>query len=228
MNFIPLKNPRLIKYLQNITDLLYRDDYRKLISKVRPQVDSLIPRLYPCSDEYLYKAQQLKLEEYGFPRSSLGLGMKEYNPELLEVIDPIAKITGRIGSFLGSYVNALTMAYPDKGYIGWHHNGNASGYNILMTYSQDGDGCFKYFDRKNNQIITLKDEPGWTVKVGYYPNQRTQSDRVYWHCAETKKQRISVAWVLDHRDMWENMINTISDGEYDKKVLFQDQMNVTQ
>lgn len=228
MNFIPLKNPRLIKHLQSVTELLFRDNYKKLISKTRPAVDSLQPGTYSCSDEYLFKARSLKLEDYGFPRACLGLGMKEFNPELLEVIDPIHKITNKIGSFLGSYSNALIMAYPDKGYIGWHHNGNAPGYNILMTYSQDGNGCFKYFDRKTDKIVTMPDQPGWTVKVGYYPNQRNERDRVYWHCAETSKQRISIAWILDHRDMWENMISTISDGDYDKKVLFQDQMNVTQ
>lgn len=224
MQFIPLKNPRLTKLLQNITDVLYQEKYVKLIAKTRDRKDSMQPQNYGCSDEYLHEAFKHRVTAYGFPQSCLGMGMKEYEPALLEVTKPIHNTIDRISNFIGSPTNALTMAYPDNGYIGWHHNGNAPGYNILMTYSQDGDGCFKYWDSVDKKIITHPDPVGWSVKVGYYPNERTETERVYWHCAETKKQRISVAWVINHREMWKDMINTISDGTYDPVVLEQKHM----
>ncbi len=93
-----------------------------------------------------------------------------------------------------------------------------------MTYSQDGDGCFKYWDWVEKKIVTHPDPVGWSVKVGYYPDERKETERVYWHCAETKKQRISVAWVINHREMWIDMINTISEGTYDPAVLKQNHM----
>lgn len=226
MKFIPLKSPRLIKYLQSITNILYKDEYKKLIGKTRIRNDNLIPDLYACSEDYLRKAFTLKVQDYGFPRSSLGLGVREFDPDLLKVTEPIHNLVEKIGQNLGSPNNALTMAYPDKGFIGWHHNGNAPGYNILMTYSQDGNGCFKYYDRINDSVVVMPDQPGWTVKVGYYPSEKNETDRVYWHCADTAKQRISVAWILNHRTMWENMIDSISDGTFDKSVLNQDQMKV--
>jgi hypothetical protein len=150
--------------------------------------------------------------------------MKEFEPALIQVTEPIRNIVDKIGLYLGTPTNALTMAYPDKGFIGWHHNGNAPGFNILMTYSQDGDGCFKYYDCFEKKIVTMPDVVGWSVKVGYYPDERKETERVYWHCAETKKQRISVAWVINHRPMWENMIDSITEGDFDKSVLHQFQM----
>lgn len=224
MNFIPLTNPRLIKYLQSLTEVVYSEKLKTIISKYRPHYDNLQPGAYSCSDDYLFKAFELKLEEYGFPRSSHGCGMRDADIHNMEFIDGVQKHVSKIGSFLGTPNNALVMAYPDNGYIGWHHNGNAPGYNILMTYSQDGDGFFKYWDTEKKEIVTMPDKIGWSVKVGYYPDQMKERDKVYWHCAATKKQRLSVAWVLNHRNMWENMISTISNGEFDTSVLFQKQM----
>lgn len=225
MQFISLNNQKLISYLQSTIEFLYSDQSKKIISRTLPQKDSLLPDLDPCSDEYLLKAMEHKIPEYGYPRAALGLGMKENNDSYL-FFEPVIKKVQRIGNFLGTPTNALTMAYPDNGYIGWHHNGNAPGYNILMTYSQDGDGWFKYWDKDKKEIVTHIDKPGWSVKVGYYPSQKTETDRVYWHAAKTKKQRISLAWVLDHRDMWENMIESITEGDYDKNILKQNHMNV--
>lgn len=225
MKFIPLKNQRLKKLLSSITDVLYTPNYKKIIGVTKDRKDDLQPNTYGCSDEYLKKAFKLDISEYGFPRSCLGLGMKEITPQTLKIIEPISKTVDRIGLFLGTPTNALVMAYPDKGYIGWHHNGNAPGFNILMTYSEDGNGWFKYWDREKQEIVTMQDEPGWTCKVGYYPSQRNEKDKVYWHCAQTEKQRISVAWVINHRPMWENMIDSITDGDFDKSVLNQYQMS---
>lgn len=226
MQFIPLKSARLEKFLTSITDQLYTDKLVKLIGKTKKRGDNLITDVHPCSDEYLQKAFKLKLTDYGFPRACLGMGMQnnQADPSLYELIAPIEKTVEKIMRYLGSPTNALTMAYPDKGFIGWHHNGNAPGFNILMTYSQDGDGYFKYYDHTTKSIVNMPDPVGWSVKVGYYPHEVREKERVYWHCASTKKQRISVAFILNHRDMWENMIDTISDGTFDKAVLNQYQM----
>lgn len=226
MQFIPLNNKRLNQLLDRVIERVYKPEYVRVITNARPHQDTLQPDIYACSDEYLHKAFKLPVTEYGFPRSAHGMGMKEVAPEIHQFFEPIQKLVEKIGLYIGTPTNALVMAYPDNGFIGWHHNGNAPGFNILMTYSQDGDGCFKYWDREKNEIITMPDQPGWTVKVGYYPSDRKKEerDKVYWHCAETKKQRISLAWVIDHRPMWENMINSITDGSFDTKVLAQQQM----
>lgn len=227
MKFIPLNNTKLIKYLNNLIDGFFdRKDIQLNLSRLKPSTDQLQPSRYSCSDEYLYEAFKHKVNDYGFPRSSLGTGMGKnaYEHGFEAYITTLDKIS-KVGMFLGTPRNALTMIYPNNGFIGWHHNGNAPGYNILMTYSQDGDGYFKYFDKTKNQIVEMKDPVGWSVKVGYYPDERTETDRVYWHCAATKKARMSIAWVLNHRDMWINMIEDITNGSYDKDVIAQSHMN---
>lgn len=227
MQFIPLNNTRLTKHLQNVIDGLFvSPKIKQILSKVKKFNDNLLPNSNPVSEDYLFEAFKQKISDYGFPRSCKGTGMGKNvmdfgYEEFLETQKKISKV----GMFLGTPNNALTMFYPDNGFIGWHHNGNAPGYNILLTYSQDGNGCFKYWDYNKKEVVVHKDPIGWSVKVGYYPNERTETDRVFWHAAETSKARLSIAWVMNQRDMWVNMINDISCNQYDPQVLNQFQMS---
>ena len=228
MEFITLKNTRLASLLQNLIDGFFENpDVQVALKRVGKYKDTLIPDVYPCSDEYLNRALTQDVKEYGYPRSAYGSGMGKTNMDFnwqkfISTQDKISKI----GLFLGTPVNALTMLYPDQGYIGWHHNGNAPGYNILITYSQDGQGRFKYYNKETQKIVVHEDPKGWSVKVGYYPDQRREKDRVYWHCAETTKARMSLAWVINHKEMWKNMIYEITGGDFNPSIFRQHQMNV--
>lgn len=216
MRPIPLKNERLVTLLSTLTDICYTPTVMQYAAKFKSRRDDLIPEHYGVSDEYLRTALTKKITDFGFPRTSLGMGMNGVPTDRIDIIDPIEKQVKKVGKFLGTHVNALTMIYPDKGFIGWHHNGNAPGYNILMSYSQDGEGDFRYYDKKEDKIVVLNDTPGWFVKVGYYPSERSETERIYWHAAQTKKQRVSVAWIINHRPMWLSMIEEITGGDYDK------------
>lgn len=67
--------------------------------------------------------------------------------------------------YLGGGSLALAAFYPPGGYIGWHHNGNAPGYNILLHYNFGGTGNFYTFD--NNEIIAYPDKPNeWVCRAG--------------------------------------------------------------
>lgn len=228
MEFIPLKNTRLIKLLNNITDGFFDNPvYMDGLSKLRPRRDDRQPEEYACSEKYLQEALKQDLRDFGYPRSMFGTDMGLGSPETAwKNFIPIQKKADLVGLHLGTPIRALTLLYPDNGFIGWHHNGNAPGYNTLFTYSQDGDGCFKYWDTSTQSIKVHQDIKGWAVKVGYYPNQKTETDRVYWHCAETTKARISLAWIINHRTMWMNMIEEITNGDFDRSIIAQHQMNV--
>lgn len=221
MKDLLIKNTRLENLLSSITELYFSEKYNNFLSKIKPLEDKLIPDLYPCSNEYLQSAFKQKIEDYGFPRAALGLGKMEFERNNYDYYIEIDKKVRKVGNYLGTPNNALAMCYPDNGYIGWHHNGNAPGYNVLLTYSQDGDGHFSYWDYNTKSIVRLQDKPGWNLRVGYYANQRTERDKLFWHMAETKKQRITVAWVLNHKDMWTSMIDELTAGEYDPSVLGQ-------
>lgn len=218
MKSIKLKNGRLETLLSNTIELFYNDSVRELSKTLPDRKDKLIPDLDPCSDDYLFTAFKLKLSDYGYPRALRGTpqaDMEKMRPEN-KTIAKLPVAISRISRFLGSPNNALSMYYPEDGFIGWHHNGNAPGYNILMTYSIDGDGGFSFWDYDTKSIHTIPDKKGWSVKVGYYPNERKEADRVYWHMAKTKKERITIAWVINQKEMWKNMIDEISQGDYNR------------
>lgn len=215
MKPVLLKNQRLQALLSDTINLFFNGRMKQLTTGVSPRHDDLIPAYHPCSNEYLYEAFKHDPRHYGFPRALHGIGSKDVGPRDWDLLKPIHDRISQIGMYLGTPNNALSMSYPDNGFIGWHHNGNAPGYNILLTYSQDGDGHFSYWDYNTKSVVRLQDEPGWQVRVGYYPRIDKERDRIFWHMAETKKQRITLAWVLNHRDMWENMIYELSNGDYD-------------
>lgn len=216
MRPIRLNNEKLMTLLSTLTDICYDKKIVDLVSKDYVRKDKLIPEFYGVSDDYLKKALTLKVRDFGFPRTAHGLGMSGVRPKDWHLIEPIEDHVKKIGKFLGTHVNALTMLYPKNGFIGWHHNGNAPGYNILLSYSLDGEGDFRYWDKDKKEIVIMKDKPGWFGKVGYYPSDTKEVDRVYWHAAQTKQQRVSIAWIMPHRPMWISMIEEITNGEYDK------------
>jgi len=221
MRELTLKNQKLISLLSNITDVFFSEQYSNILDRIKPIEDSLIPGIHACSEEYLNRAFELKIEDFSFPRSWFGLNRIQLESINYDCYEKIVAEVQKISSFLGTPLNALAMCYPDNGYIGWHHNGNASGYNILITYSQDADGHFSYWDYNTQSIVRYQDKTGWNLKAGYYPSMKKNANNVFWHMAETKQKRITIAWVLNHKEMWKNAIEELTEGDYDTSIFDQ-------
>lgn len=225
MRTLDLKSDQFLTRLSNITDCILDQEFYNILKPVdyRAISDDFDPAIHGSSDEYLNLAFTKPIKDFGFPRRSLGIDLLPLHTDS-SLANKIAykkflvKYT-RLTTAIGAQFKALSMVYPENGYIGWHHNGNAPGYNILFTYSQDGDGCFKYWDYDTKSIVTVQDKPGWNVKVGYYPSDEDEPQRVYWHTAKTSKPRISLGFILNQRKMWVNLINEVSGGEYDKNII---------
>lgn len=208
MKSIQLKNLEIIKLLDSTLDIFYSEEVVGLVNGNfrKEKKDDLIPQYHPCSEEYLLEAFKQKLEDYSNPRGSLGSELMDMQKSNREYLNLLREKVDKLGKLCEKATNALTVIYPEDGYIGWHHNGNYPGHNVLFTYSLDGGGSFKYWNYNTNSIETIQDSPGWNVKVGYYPSQLTHRDRVYWHSAQTKKQRVSIGFVLDNEAVWQKMI----------------------
>lgn len=215
MKPITLRNKKLIATLQSLTDEFFRPEQLKWLQQfVGHQADHQYnnpdwkeEEPYGVSREYLERALKAPIPEWGFPRCSKGIELKR-----IPVVDNYKKshkILTDIGDILGTQVNALAMYYPEDGYIGWHHNGNAPGYNVLLTYNSTGDGYFESYNQHTKEYTRMPDAHGWCVKAGYYGNQRTEADKVFWHAAATKAPRMTIAWVLNHKGMWNDMIEEI-------------------
>jgi hypothetical protein len=102
----------------------------------------------------------------------------------------------------------LFAYYPVGGYIGWHHNGNAPGYNLVITCNPEGDGEFVHYNHNTNTIIKYPDKKGWFVKVGYFGSFQ-EPEKMYWHCARTRSPRLTLSYIIPHLNLWQAMIDDI-------------------
>ena len=101
--------------------------------------------------------------------------------------------------------NALFTIYPPGGFISWHNNANASAFNLIFTWSETGEGDFTYLDRNRNKLVTIKDEPGWQAKGGFFASYRENPRHLVYHSAKTDCWRITIAFVLDRSEFSRQM-----------------------
>lgn len=97
--------------------------------------------------------------------------------------------------------NALCVMYPPGGYISWHNNANASAYNLIFTWSETGDGYFKYIDGETKEEIVIKDKPGWQCKASYFGAYIEPAHKLLYHTASTDCWRITVSYVFNREEM---------------------------
>lgn len=95
----------------------------------------------------------------------------------------------------------ISVLYPPSGFIGWHTNANQNQYNAICTFSENGDGVFKYL---SNKIVEVKDIPGWTVKKSKW------FDESIPHMAYTNCNRITIAFTSNSQDVIDNFILKIT------------------
>tara|TARA_Y100001972_G_scaffold45131_1_gene55748 strand:- start:52 stop:624 length:573 start_codon:yes stop_codon:yes gene_type:complete len=99
--------------------------------------------------------------------------------------------------------NPVIGYYPPNGFVGWHTNHLAPGYIILFNWSEDGEGYFRYI--KDNQMVTLKDDVGWSCKVGKFGDETDP----LWHCARTDCRRFSFSYRFAEEKDWQDAVNLI-------------------
>lgn len=162
---------------------------------------------YACGMEYLEHMQNKKVD--GFPEKTLGADLARFNPPQESLRKALAKLDQDLIAWSGSRNNAVKMLYPKGGYMGWHHNANAPGYNILLSWSKEGKGYFRYQDPITKEIVTMQDTPGWTCKAGYY-GPWNEKDRIVWHCANAEhEERFTLGYIIPHEGMWQDMCDDI-------------------
>ena len=203
MNSIPIVNEQLAQILNNFKDELLSNDLSKLNFK---QPDATKDYHYFCSTELLNELKGKKIVEKAYDGFNISLQttfLKELNLQLNENLAECDNQEGYIVArpkFVSVRkkmfeTNALAAVYPANGYMAWHTNADAPGYNVLLTWSEKGNGFFKYQDPITKEIVTMQDKPGWNCKVGYF-GKHTETDKLFWHCCGTAELRITVAWIF--------------------------------
>lgn len=215
MKMIELRNKELIGILDRYMDVMIKQErgswpvaYRGIdIQKKKYTGDEA------CSIEYLQYMQSKPPKSKppegvdGFPEETRGLDLLHVQPpgmkQALETLD------NELMAWSGTRFCAVKMYYPAQGFMSWHHNANCPGYNILLSWSKNGTGFFRYQDPITKEIITMQDVPGWTVKVGYYGSW-DEHDKIYWHCANApEEERFTLGYVIPHEGLWKDMYNDI-------------------
>lgn len=204
MNDVKLVNEELKCILDQISTLVQKVE----MDKVRQ-----IPRDESadewCSDSYRKHIMQKGAEHEGFPEVLLGAcvehGKFVYDgTDKLELIEESERLIAELCSWSGAQSRALTAIYPPGGFISWHNNANAWGYNVLFTWSQEGDGQWEHIEPTTGEHIIIPDVKGWQCKFGYYGHYG-EPDKVLYHAARTNCLRTTVAFVFNGDERGKSM-----------------------
>lgn len=197
--------------LYNFSDWFFKQDLQNKVYFKKPKA---FETQYAVSNEYL-EILKAKPDNVGFPEEAYGADFKDIDVyDINTFTEKCAHLDNELKSFTGSNQCALKMYYPPEGYIGWHNNANAPGYNILFTYSETGEGDFRYIHPQTGELVILPDKKGWSCKVGYYD---VVNGNPLWHAAWTGCNRLNWAYII-HPTLWADMaeelgidINAIKD-----------------
>ena len=211
MRWIDIKNEEVLKILTDYSDWFFQSDLTKLVeiahSEDRHQ-GMLLEEA--CGEKYLKEIVDKDGQHIGFPERVLSVDINTSENSPQEHKEKRNKLAEELCAYLGARNQAVNVFYPANGFMGWHNNWNANGYNILLSYSKEGNGFFRYRDPLTKEIVTMEDKPGWTCKVGYYGRGR-EPDKVYYHCAGSYEPRITLGFVVPHLEIWRSMIEDIAE-----------------
>ena len=151
----------------------------------------------------------------GFPSfenmvSYINITQEPYYDGSLDVIKDISY------KYLGGNSLALAAFYPPGGYIGWHNNSNAPGYNILLHYNWGGEGNF--YTVEDGKRIAYPDRPNeWVGRAGDFvgfedtKNPRRNDKGNIRHVDKEE----DLSWHAAHTpDTWRFTLSTIINDEY--------------
>ena len=214
MRTVYLKNKKLVETLNAFSSWMFSQDSSVMNNLYFGNKQTSAERA--CSYEYLTEAQSKDIAEYGYPETSFGFDL--HTASSVDRPDGWKEVSDKLNydiiSILGVEFNALMMYYPEDGYIGWHHNANCSGQNLIMTYSPPGGkGYFEYQDPISKEFIRIPDPEGWSIKVGYF-GEFSEPDKIIWHCARSiDTPRLTVSYVIRDQWMWEEMVQDIESDQ---------------
>lgn len=226
MQDIPVKNREILGLLNAMKDIHLDDKFEEYFHLSCKQ--DMSNRHWWTGDEYKDQIVNEGTHHEGFPDSMVGYEVSTHREghEFFEGSAPptyrrqmterIAQASNDIISWLGVRHNALTAFYPPGGYISWHNNANAPAYNLIFTWSETGDGWFKYVDPVTKEVVKMQDKPGWQCKAAYFGHY-DEPERLFYHAASSDCWRCTVSFTLDtsalSAEIREDLLEEISSEE---------------
>jgi len=169
------------------------------------------------ADDYMHRIIDRNRQHEGFPESMQsyhGLmpnSNSGYKDSFKDYRDMSNRLNMEMMTELSARTNTLVTVYPPGGWISWHNNANAAGYNVIFSWSENGDGWFDYWDVDKKERVRIPDHSGWQCKMTYFGSY-DEPDKLCYHAASTDCLRISVAYVWgrdEAHNLWEDIIEDI-------------------
>lgn len=208
MKNIPIKNPDILKALNNF---LWYYDNKDIVARNLKLHGNPKNREHYVGAKYRDEVIAMDEKHEGYPDDVHSYSLKtdrihyiegrEKNPEAVQFIERYSKYNEELCHLLSTRNNALTQLYPPNGFISWHNNANASAYNIIFSWSETGEGNFKYVDGHTGNEVVMQDVKGWQCKAGYFGAYGEPWYKRVYHAAETDCWRITVSYIFDRSDM---------------------------
>ena len=200
---IPINNPEILQSLNKF--LWFYDERNKEISKCRLWCNSK-EREHYTGDKHRDSIMSRGSIHNGFPENGNYYSFKtdhENSSKALttKVIENYTTFNEELQVKLCTRGNGLCAMYPPKGFISWHNNANASAYNLIFTWSETGDGYFKYIDGYTGKEMTIQDRKGWQCKAGYFGAYDEEPEKLLYHSASTDCWRITVAYLFNRKEI---------------------------
>jgi len=216
MKTVPILNPELLEILNRFIPIFEMIEFDKVaMDRDTSKRDEF------CNEDYLKYIMGQGKQHSGFPGMMVGCEISPSNfscknhDHWHEVTQPALAIKEDLQAWAGTRNNALSAVYPAGGFISWHNNANAPGYNVLFTWSSEGDGQFEYIDPITNEHVVVPDVKGWQCKFGYYGTYDEQ-DKLMYHAASTNCLRATIAYMFNPdetgKQMAEMLIEDISES----------------
>lgn len=212
MTEITIRNKQLLKVLDDtIEKFLEHQDLMTELSYSKGDLDKVTPIGEGKKWTEPHTLQQFidKGDKHtGFPENALGFQVVQGCESHPEIFVPLKNHTKEhLVQFFGASNNSLTSYYPPKGYVGWHTNWNAFAYQMILTWSETGDGYFTYYDKANDKFVVEEDKKGWQARhyrFGHYH----EPEHHFWHAAWTECPRFTLAY------KWKYFFNGMGEEGY--------------
>mgnify|MGYP000142914099 FL=1 len=206
LKHVPINNPELLEILNEYAKLHTWQGFAENVHCSAKE--HARQRKYYAGDKHKEEILLMGTKHDGFPEQLVGYNLKlgERHHQIFEPdADPVFKrdftmhlatLNDKMMNFLSVRNNALCAIYPPGGFISWHNNANAAAFNLIFTWSEFGEGCFKYIHPVTKEEIICEDAAGaWTCKAAYFGHYGEQ-DKLLYHAAETDNWRCTVSYTF--------------------------------
>lgn len=200
MTEIVIRNEEFLKLLDDTVEMFL--PHRELMTELSAN-EGDVPigaGEYYCQPKHLYDKMSKPDDHIGFPEHAYGFQVSHGAKSHPEIFEPLKMHTkSELVRIFGANNNSLTSYYPPYGYVGWHTNWNAYGYQMIITWSESGDGYFSYYDNETKGIVTHHDRTGWQARW-YRFGREDEPEHVCWHTAWTNCPRFTLAFKFPYGD----------------------------